>query len=51
MTTTTTRHLPLAAGDWTLDPLHCTVEFTARHMAISKVRGRFHTFDADRHGR
>ncbi len=42
MTTT----LPLTTGTWTLDPLHCTVEFTARHMAISKVRGRFHTFDA-----
>ncbi|MEL6893268.1 MAG: YceI family protein [Actinomycetota bacterium] len=46
MNATTHRHLPLAAGSWTLDPLHCTVEFTARHMAISKVRGRFHTFDA-----
>ncbi|HEC10474.1 MAG TPA: polyisoprenoid-binding protein [Acidimicrobiales bacterium] len=43
---TATRNLPLAPGTWTLDPLHCTVEFTARHMAISKVRGRFHTFDA-----
>ncbi len=39
--------LPLTAGTWGLDPLHCTVEFTARHMAISKVRGRFHTFDAE----
>ncbi len=38
--------LPLDPGTWTLDPLHCTVEFTARHMAISKVRGRFQTFDA-----
>lgn len=44
--TTTTHTLPLAPGKWTLDPLHCTVEFTVRHMAISKVRGRFHTFDA-----
>ncbi len=44
--TTPTASLPLAPGVWTLDPLHCTVEFTARHMAISKVRGRFHTFDA-----
>lgn len=39
-------NLPLETGTWTLDPLHCTIEFTARHMAISKVRGRFHTFDA-----
>ena len=44
--TTSTHTLPLASGTWTLDPAHCTVEFTARHMAISKVRGRFHTFDA-----
>jgi polyisoprenoid-binding protein YceI len=44
--TTATHTLPLAPGTWTLDPLHCTVEFTARHMAISKVRGRFHSFDA-----
>ncbi len=44
--TTTTPSLPLAPGTWTLDPVHCTVEFTARHMAISKVRGRFHHFDA-----
>ena len=44
---TTASTLPLAPGVWTLDPLHCTVEFTVRHMAISKVRGRFHTFDAD----
>ena len=43
---TTTSHLPLAPGTWELDPLHCAVEFTARHMAISKVRGRFRTFDA-----
>ena len=43
---TLTTNLPLVPGTWTLDPLHCTVEFTARHMAISKVRGRFHTFDA-----
>ena len=46
MDTTTPTTLPLAPGTWTLDPLHCTVEFTARHMAISKVRGRFHTFTA-----
>lgn len=45
--TITTGHLPLAPGTWTLDPMHCTVEFTARHMAISKVRGRFHTFTAN----
>ncbi|MEO1064663.1 MAG: YceI family protein [Actinomycetota bacterium] len=43
----TTAALPLSPGTWELDPVHCTVEFTARHMAISKVRGRFHHFDAE----
>lgn len=38
--------LPLRSGRWVLDPVHCTVEFTARHMGISKVRGRFTRFDA-----
>ena len=31
----TTSTLPLAPGVWTLDPLHCTLEFTVRLMAIS----------------
>ena len=44
MTTTT---LPLAPGLWTLDRPHCSVEFAVRHMAISKVRGRFKSFAAD----
>lgn len=43
---TTTNTLPLAPGTWVLDPMHCTVQFCVRHMAISKVRGRFHTFNA-----
>ncbi|MEL6890650.1 MAG: YceI family protein [Actinomycetota bacterium] len=46
ISTPTSSTLPLAAGTWSLDQAHCTVEFTARHMGISKVRGRFHTFDA-----
>lgn len=41
------QQLPLDAGTWALDALHSTVEFTARHMAISKVRGRFRTFEAN----
>jgi polyisoprenoid-binding protein YceI len=44
---TTAMSLPLAPGTWGLDPVHCTVEFTVRHLAISKVRGRFSTFDAE----
>lgn len=32
-----------AAGTWTLDPDHTSVEFVARHMMVTKVRGRFPT--------
>jgi polyisoprenoid-binding protein YceI len=28
-------------GTWTIDPAHSMVEFVARHMMISKVKGRF----------
>jgi len=38
--------LPLPSGTWTLDQTHTTVEFTVRHLGISKVRGRFTGFDA-----
>jgi polyisoprenoid-binding protein YceI len=34
----------LTPGTWNIDPSHSTVEFTARHLMISKVRGRFGTF-------
>jgi polyisoprenoid-binding protein YceI len=30
-----------AAGVWTIDPTHTTVEFIARHLVFTKVRGRF----------
>jgi polyisoprenoid-binding protein YceI len=32
-------------GDYVLDKAHTTVEFVARHLMISKVRGRFTDFD------
>jgi polyisoprenoid-binding protein YceI len=28
-------------GTWVLDPAHTTFEFVARHMMVTKVRGRF----------
>lgn len=48
MTTTATRtlegvELP-APGTWVIDPSHSSVEVVARHMMISKVRGRFSSF-------
>lgn len=32
-------------GTWTIDPVHSEVGFTARHMMVSKVRGKFATFE------
>lgn len=32
-------------GVWKLDPAHSSVEFTARHLMVTKVRGRFRLFD------
>lgn len=43
MTTTT---LPLATGTWTSDAAHSSVEFTIRHLGLTKVRGRFNEFTA-----
>lgn len=43
---TTTSTLPLTAGTWPVDAAHSTVEFTVRHLGLSKVRGRFNEFDA-----
>ncbi|HEX9356214.1 MAG TPA: YceI family protein [Streptosporangiaceae bacterium] len=34
------------AGTWDLDPVHTTIGFVARHLMVSKVRGRFPTFEA-----
>ncbi|HUY52852.1 MAG TPA: YceI family protein [Streptosporangiaceae bacterium] len=34
------------AGTWDLDPVHSTIGFVARHLMVSKVRGRFTRFEA-----
>jgi polyisoprenoid-binding protein YceI len=34
------------AGTWDLDPVHSTIGFAARHLMVSKVRGRFRSFEA-----
>jgi polyisoprenoid-binding protein YceI len=48
MTTTDSRTLATipgyVAGTWSIDPVHTEVGFAARHMMVSKVRGRFRTF-------
>ena len=33
------------AGTWAVDPVHSEVSFTVRHMMVSKVRGRFDSFE------
>jgi polyisoprenoid-binding protein YceI len=43
MSTTTTSTLP-AVGTWTFDTSHSSVEFVARHLMVSKVRGGFSAF-------
>jgi polyisoprenoid-binding protein YceI len=52
MTVTTDRSVGLTtaipgyrAGTWTIDPVHSEVGFAARHMMVSKVRGRFTEFE------
>ncbi len=32
------------AESWSVDPVHSIVEFSVRHMVISKVKGRFNEF-------
>jgi polyisoprenoid-binding protein YceI len=39
-------HTVPAAGTWTVDEHHSTVEFVARHLMVTKVRGRFSDYDA-----
>jgi polyisoprenoid-binding protein YceI len=35
------------AARWTIDPVHSEVGFSVRHMMVSKVRGRFNTFNGE----
>ena len=42
-----TAALPIAAGRWSLDRAHSQLGFSVRHLAISNVRGRFASFDAE----
>ncbi len=44
--TMNTATLPLSTGTWSADPAHSSVEFTIRHLGLTKVRGRFNSFEA-----
>lgn len=45
MTAGTSLHPDYIAGTWTLDKAHSELSFTVKHLAISKVRGFFRSFD------
>jgi len=45
MTTSVTGIPGYVAGTWDIDPVHSHIGFEARHMFVSKVRGRFETFE------
>jgi len=34
------------SGTWKIDPAHSEITFSVRHLAISKVKGKFEQFDA-----
>ncbi|WP_415951567.1 YceI family protein [Streptomyces sp. KLOTTS4A1] len=36
-------------GDYTLDPAHTTLGFTARHAMVTNVKGSFHDFEGTLH--
>ena len=36
-----------AAGTWQVDTAHSSVEFVARHLVVTKVRGRFADWSAE----
>ena len=44
--TETLIHPKYTVGTWSIEPTHSDVSFSVRHLAISKVRGKFETFTA-----
>jgi len=48
MTDVSTTTIPgYVAGKWTIDPVHSEVGFSARHLMVSKVRGKFTSFSGE----
>ncbi|MFF9000557.1 YceI family protein [Streptomyces achromogenes] len=35
---------PPAPGDWDIDPAHSSIGFTARHIGLARIHGRFNSF-------
>jgi polyisoprenoid-binding protein YceI len=42
MTATATSQL--TTGTWAIDPVHSSINFSVRHLMVSKVRGKFDNF-------
>jgi polyisoprenoid-binding protein YceI len=42
--TIATETTALSVGTWVIDPVHSSINFSVRHLMVSKVRGRFETF-------
>lgn len=47
VSTTATSIPGYVAGTWTIDPVHSEIGFSARHMMVSKVRGKFANFTGE----
>ena len=45
MSTPTVNIPGYVVGTWDIDPIHSDVSITARHLVVSKVRGRFDDFE------
>jgi polyisoprenoid-binding protein YceI len=41
---TATATTQLTAGTWAIDPVHSSINFSVRHLMVSKVRGKFEKF-------
>ena len=44
MTSTGTTTTQLPTGTWNIDPTHSRIQFSIRHLMVSKVKGHFKTF-------
>ena len=42
--TTATASTALSGGTWAIDPAHSSIDFSVRHLMVSKVRGQFENF-------
>lgn len=41
----TTSRTDYVVGTWTLDPAHSELSFSVKHLGVSKVRGKFESFE------